>query len=168
MEFGYTIPLQKHLKMKLPASVKTEPLFFCWDIHLLTAQRRKAALAMNRSSRYSILLYGMNTPDWMRLPELIQDEIRGAILREGFSEFEAIRYFALAGPLKISSSNGPNSTARLNWAMGTLLRYTPLLDKRCLSQTAVAHIVNDEVYRAADITEYGTPREFFLAGFWSL
>ena len=95
MEFGYTIPLQRHLKMRLPSSAKATAPFFCWDAHLLTVQKRKAALAINHSSRYCILLYGLNAVDWKRLPELMQGEIRAAILREGLSEFEVARYFAL-------------------------------------------------------------------------
>ncbi len=116
MEFGYTIPLQRHLKIKLPPPQTASAPFFCWDVHLLTIQKRRTALAMNRASRYCILLYGMDTADWKRLPELVQGEIRAVILREGLSEFEATRYFALSGPLNISQSLGAESTAALNWA----------------------------------------------------
>ena len=101
MEFGYTIPLQRHLKIKLPPPQTASAPFFCWDVHLLTIQKRRTALAMNRASRYCILLYGMDTADWKHLPELVQGEIRAVILREGLSEFEAARYFALSGPLNI-------------------------------------------------------------------
>ena len=116
MEFGYTIPLQRHLKIKLPPPQTASAPFFCWDVHLLTIQKRRTALAMNRASRYCILLYGMDTADWKRLPELVQGEIRAVILREGLSEFEATRYFALSGPLNISQSLGAESTVALNWA----------------------------------------------------
>lgn len=61
--------------MKPPFSQTAAAPFFCWDIHLLTVQGRKAVLAMNRASRYSILLYGMNGADWKRLPDMIQSEI---------------------------------------------------------------------------------------------
>ena len=123
MEFGYTIPLQRHLKVKLPPPQTAVAPFFCWDVHLLTIQKRRTALAMNRASRYCILLYGMDTADWKRLPELVQGEIRAVILREGLSEFEATRYFALSGPLNISQSLGAESTVALNWAMRTLLQH---------------------------------------------
>lgn len=168
MEFGYTSPLQRHLKMELPPSEKTAAPFFCWDIHMLTIQSRKAALAMNRASRYSILLYGMDEVDWKHLPKLVQSEIRAAILREGLSEFEAIRYFALSGPLRIFHSPGPASTRALNWAMQILLPYASLLDNHRLSQVQIAHILNEEVYHAAEVSGRGTPREFFLAGFRDL
>nr|WP_325204296.1 hypothetical protein [uncultured Oscillibacter sp.] len=165
MEFGYTIPLQRHLKMRLPSSAKATAPFFCWDAHLLTVQKRKAALAINHSSRYCILLYGLNAVDWKRLPELMQGEIRAAILREGLSEFEVARYFALGGPLKISRSHGPESTAALNWAMRAMLPYVSLLDNSRLSQLQIAHIMNGEVYHTAEPSVRGSPREFFLMGF---
>lgn len=57
MEFCYTRPLQRRLTMKPPFSQTAAAPFFCWDVHLLTVQGRKAVLAMNRASRYSILLY---------------------------------------------------------------------------------------------------------------
>ena len=130
MEFGYTIPLQRHLKIKLPPPQTASAPFFCWDVHLLTIQKRRTALAMNRASRYCILLYGMDPADWKHLPELVQGEIRAVILREGLSEFEAARYFALSGPLNISQSLGAESTAALNWAMRTLLQHASLLDRK--------------------------------------
>ena len=168
MEFGYTSPLQRHLNMELPPSKETAPPFFCWDVHMLTIQSRKVALVMNRASRYSILLYDMDAADWKCLPELVQGEIRAAILREGLSEFEAVRYFALSGPLRIFRSPGPASTAALNWVMRTLLPYASLLDNHRLSQVPIAHILNEEVYHASEVSGRGTSREFFLAGFRDL
>lgn len=106
MEFCYTLPLQRRLNMKPLTSQTAAAPFFCWDVHLLTVQGRKAVLAMNRASRYSLLFYGMNRADWTHLPELVRDEIRAVILREGLSEFEAARYFALGGPLNISTAHG--------------------------------------------------------------
>jgi len=165
MEFGYTIPLQRHLKMRTPSSAKAAVPFFCWDIHLLTIQKRKAALVMNCGSRYSILLYGMEATDWKRLPDMIQSEIRAAILREGLSEFEATRYFTLSGPLRISRPHGPESVSGLNWVMRLLLQQFSLLDDSRLSQLQIAHIMNDEIYHAAELSMRGSPREFFLMGF---
>jgi hypothetical protein len=104
MEFCYTLPLKRWLNMNLPLPRTAAAPFFCWDAHALTVQGRKTVLAMNRASRYSLLFYGMKGADWTHLPELVQGEIRAAILREGLSEFEAIRYFALAGPLNISEA----------------------------------------------------------------
>lgn len=165
MEFGYTIPLQRHLKMRTPSSAKAAVPFFCWDIHLLTIQKRKAALVMNCGSRYSILLYGMEARDWKRLPDMIQSEIRSAILREGLSEFEATRYFTLSGPLRISRPHGPESVSGLNWVIRLLLQQFSLLDDSRLSQLQIAHIMNDEIYHAAELSMRGSPREFFLMGF---
>lgn len=165
MEFGYTIPLQKHLKMVFPSSKPTIAPFFCWAIHILTIQHRKAVLAMNYSTRYCILLYGVRAADWVHLPGLLQNEIRAAILREGLSEYEAVRYFTLSGSLKLSTANGTNLIAGLNWAMQTLLQQLSLLDKSRFSQPQVTHIMNDEVYYASEFSKSGTPREFFLEEF---
>ena len=165
MEFGYTIPLQRHLKIKLPPPQTASAPFFCWDVHLLTIQKRRTALAMNRASRYCILLYGMDTADWKRLPNMIQSEIRAAILREGLSEFEAVRYFTLSGPMRISRPHGPESVSGLNWVMRLLLQQFSLLDDSRLSQLQIAHIMKDEIYHAAELSMRGSPREFFLMGF---
>ena len=90
---------------------------------------------------------------------------RSAILREGLSEYEAVRYFTLSGPLKISAVQGADLVTGLNWAMRILLRHAPLLDERLFSQPQVTCLMNDEVYCAAESSKSGTPREFFLAGF---
>lgn len=165
MELGYTLPLQKRLKMELPSSKSPIAPFFCWAVHTLTVQGRKAVLAMNRDARYSILLYGMKAADWVHLPGLVQNEIKAAILREGLSEYETVRYFTLSGPLKLSTANGTNLIAGLNWAMQTLLQQSSLLDKSRFSQPQVTHIMNDEIYYASEFSKSGTPREFFLDEF---
>ena len=92
-------------------------------------------------------------------------EIKAAILREGLSEYEAVRYFTLSGPLKISAVQGADLVTGLNWAMRILLRHAPLLDESRFSQPQVTCLMNDEVYCAAESSKSGTPREFFLAGF---
>ncbi len=167
MEFGYTNPLQKYLNMEKPLSLKTETAsFFCWDLHLLTVQNRKAVLAMNCDSRYSILLYDMKETDWPCLPDLIESEIKVAILREGLSKFEITRYFALGGPQRISPPHGPNRAARLNCAMAALIQQFSLLDESRLSQPRVCHVLNGGTYDVEGFS--GKPREFFLAGFRSL
>ena len=165
MEFGYTIPLQKRLKMVFPSSEPTIAPFFCWAVHMLTIQHRKAVLAMNYSTRYCILLYGVRAADGVHLPGLLQNEIKAAILREELSEYEAARYFALSGPLKRSTAQESNLVEGLNWTMQTLLQQASLLDERRFSQPQVTHIMNDEVYYASEFSKFGTPREFFLAGF---
>lgn len=165
MELSYTIPLQKHSKMETPPPEPTAVPFFCWAVHMLTIQHRKVVLAMNYSTRYCILLYGVRAADWVHLPGLVQNEIKAAILREGLSEYEAVRYFTLSGSLKLSTANGTNLIAGLNWAMQALLQQSSLLDKGRFSQAQVTHIMNDEVYYASEFSKFGTPREFFLAGF---
>ena len=165
MELGYTLPLQKRLKMELPSSKSPIAPFFCWAIHILTIQHRKAVLAMNYSTRYCILLYGVRAADWVHLPGLVQNEIKAAILREGLSEYEAVRYFTLSGPLKISAVRESDLVTGLNWTMQTLLRHAPLLDESRFSQPQVTYIMNDEVYYTSEFSKSGTPRKFFLAGF---
>ena len=155
MELGYTLPLQKQLKVELRPSKPPIDPFFCWAVHTLTVQGRKAVLAMNRDTRYSILLYGMRAADWVHLPGLVQNEIKAAILREGLSEYETVRYFTLRGPLKISTAQGPDMVTGLNWAMQTLLRYAPLLDESRFSQPQVICLMNNEVYCAAEFQNPG-------------
>ena len=47
--------------------------------------------------------------------------------------------------------------------MGVLLRHASLLDAGRLSQPRAAHVINGEVYHAAE--RRGSPRDFFLLGF---
>lgn len=135
----------------LPPGPTVAP-FFCWAVHVLTIQRRKAVLAMNCDSRYCILLYGVRAADWARLSGLLQNEIRAAVLREGLSEYEAVRYFALSGSPKRSTARGPNLVTGLNWAMQTLLQQVPLLDENRFSQPQVTHIMNGEVYDSVPLS----------------
>lgn len=71
MEFSYTIPLQKYLRTAPPSQKAETASFFCWDLHLLTLQGRKAVLVINCNSRYSILLFDLKETDWPCLPDLV-------------------------------------------------------------------------------------------------
>ena len=160
--------MQKHLKQKALSYGVPLDLRFCWDLHILTIQRRKALLSVNCNSRYAVLLYGLKGGEWKRLPELVQEEVKAAFLREGISEFEIARYFSLSGPAEITRTHGRKPVAGLNRAVDALYAVSPPLDESSLSQPLANLVMNDDICHAAGYTEYGTPREFLLADFKNL
>lgn len=163
MQFGYTIPLQKHLKIKTLPYGRPVDLCFCWEIHILTIQRHRAVLAANASSRYAVLLYNVKGADWQRLPELVTEGIRIAFSLEGLSEFDIDRYFTLAGPVEITRTHGRKPVSGLNRAVEYLRLVCPPLDMGTQYQPLASRGMNEELCHAAGYTDYGTPREFLWA-----
>lgn len=165
MQFGYTIPLQKHLKIKgLPYGEPVD-LFFCWDLHIQTILRRKAIVATNCNNRYSVLLFGVKGPDWKRLPELVREEMAEAFYREGLSEFEIARYFTLAGPEEITRTHGRKPVHGLNRAIEMLRWRSPPIDEDHRAQPLANSVMNEELCHVPGYSDYGTPREFLLEDF---
>lgn len=168
LQFGYTIPLQKHLKMKAPPCSDSPDFRFCWEVHVLTIFRRKAIIAVNANSRYAVMLYGVKGANRKNLPEVLQREIKAAFVQEGISEFEIARYFQLAGPLEITKTHGPKAVATLNRAVDALCLVSPPLDESSLYQPLASSVMNDDYCHAPGYKDFCTPREFLLRDFQTL
>lgn len=169
MQFGYTIPLQRRLKIpELPYSTSID-LRFCWDLHILTVDRHKMVLVTNCNNRYSVLLY-MKGRNWKQLSELALKEINAAFAQEGLTEFDIARYFSLAGPVELTRTHGRKPVAGLNQAADKLffsLEHVPLNECN-LSQPQLNMEMNTEICHATGYADYGTPRGFLLTDFQSL
>ena len=168
MQLGYTIPLQKRLKIKTLSYGDPTDLCFCWEVHILTLMRHQAILAVNASSRYAVLLYSVKGSDWRNLPELVTEGMRTAFSLEGFPESEINRYFTLAGPVEITKTHGRKAVSGLNRAAEYLRWACPPLDMERQYQPLASRGMNEELCHAAGYADYGTPREFLWKDFETL
>ena len=80
----------------------------------MTIMRRKAVLAVNANNRYTVLLYGVKGADWSHLPELLQDEIKAAWVRDKMPKSKIKKYFSLAGPAEVTKTHGSKAVAAMN------------------------------------------------------
>lgn len=161
MQLGYTIPLQRYLKMKPPPYGIPYDLRLCWEFHVLTMNGRASLVAVHASSRYAMLLYGLSKSDWMELPELFATELRRCFVEEGFTTASIERYFALASDPEITRTHGRRPVAFLNRAVDDLYALPVQMDESSLRQPQVSLFLNDLTCRAAGHEDINTARTFF-------
>lgn len=157
MQFGITIPLQKHLKIKtLPYGEQTD-LFFCWELHIIKRQEKNMLVAVNASNRFSIIFWGMEMYHWDILEDIMRDGIRQGFLLEGYTEQQINRYFKQAGEISLTKTHGRSPVATLN-KMIDYLGYLPIImNSRELFQVAHCHVINRFLCHAAGFLDYGLP-----------
>lgn len=160
MQLGITIPLQKHLKIKtLPYGEQTD-LFFCWEIHIISLQRKNTLVAVNAANRFAIILWGMKVPQWKALECVIQEGIRSGFLLEGYTQEQVEVYFEKAGEITKTKTHGRSPVATLN-KMIEYLRFLPMqMDNGELYQAVHSHSVNRDLCHATGFEDYGYPVEF--------
>lgn len=168
MQLGYTIPLQRHLKMKSPPYGSTCDLRFCWELHMLKLSGKASLIAVHGSSRYTLLLYHLRPADWKRLPELFGTELRRCLADEGFSQGGIDEYFTQAGEMEVTKTHGRRPVAFLNRAVDDLYGIPVSLDGASQQQPQVIHFLNEVICHAEGYEEYGTGREFLYRDFASL
>lgn len=160
MQLGYTIPLQRHLKMPPPPYGSACDLRFCWELHMLKLSGKASLIAVHASSRYTFLLYHLRPADWKRLPDVFDAELRRCLADEGFSQSGINEYLAQAGEIEITKTHGRRPVAFLNRAVDDLYGIPATLDGSSQRQPQVTHFLNEVVCHAAGYEEYGTARAF--------
>ena len=168
MQLGYTIPLQRHLKIKPPPHGAPCGLAFCWELHVLPLGGRPSLIAAHASSRYTFLLCDLSQADWMALPETFAAQLRFCLEQEGFTQGQVDHYFTLAGQPEITKTHGRRPVAFLNRAVDDLQRLPVTVDTTTQSQPQINHFLNQVICHAAGYQEYGTGRGFLQRDFAAL
>lgn len=163
MQFGITIPLQKHLKIKsLPYGEPTD-LFYCWELHIIRLQGKNTLVAINAANRFAIILWDMKAAQWKNIMQVVQDGIRQGYLAEGYTLKQVDTYFEKAGEADQTKTHGRSPVATLN-RMIDLLGYLPMqMNGMKLYQAVHCQAVNGLLCLAAGHEDYGYPNEFLEA-----
>ena len=133
MQIGITIPLQKFLKTSSPPYGPPENLFYCWEAHVIFFQGKETLVAVNASSRFAVVLWGMTAVDWAGYPELLKEGIALGLSGEGYTDEQVQeRLFGL----------------------------TADVDKTRKYQALHSRFANEERCSAAGFPNKGCPRDF--------
>lgn len=163
MQYGITIPLQKHLKMKAPPYGEQADLFYCWELHIIRLQGKNTLVAVNASNRFGIVLWGMKGPHWKALEDVMRSGISSGFRSEGYTEQQVNAYFEQAGEIHLTKTHGRRPVAFLN-RMIEYLSFIPIsMREGELYQAAHSHEINREYCHAAGYEDYGLPAEFLEA-----
>lgn len=142
MQLGLTIPLQKHLKMKvLPCAV---PLArrFCWDLHQISLHGCSCLLAVHCSSRYAFTLFDLNAAEWGKLPGCFIGGLRESFMVAGLSASQIEGYLYEAGQLVLTKTHGRREVAFLNRAWDDVVALDYTIDRAHHSQPLLDSAVN--------------------------
>lgn len=160
MQIGITIPLQKFLKVPSPPYGPPENLFYCWEAHVILFQGKKTLITVNASSRFAVVLWGMNAVDWSVYPELLKEGTALGFSGEGYTDAQVRAYFEKAGELCITKTHGRRPVAGLNRAVERLFGLTADVNKTRKYQALHSRFVNEERCSAAGFPDKGCPQDF--------
>ncbi len=101
---------------------------------------------------------------WKNLDSFVCDAIKEALLREGFSDEAAKRYFEMAGDIAFTKTHGRQATGGLNRITSDLWFFEDSLDKECMYQEDISQRINDSPSTNALHPEYTCifPQNYFV------
>lgn len=146
VEFGLTIPLQRHLGIKALPYGKEPDRRFCWDLHVILLRGRPSLLAVHCHSRYAFVLYDLSCLDWERLAEVFQAGLERSLSAARFPVEAANLLCGNHQPL-FTRTHGRREVAFLNRAWNDVMATELALDESTQSQPLLDQIVNAKFSR---------------------
>lgn len=100
---------------------------------------------------------------WKNLQSFLHDAVKNAIMREGFSDEAAERYFLLAGEETITGTHGKKAIGGMN-RIAAMLPYFDKILVDGMFQPIITDAVNSDLCTVAahPEAEYIYPHEFFV------
>lgn len=164
MEIGLTTSVQNKISSLRLEQSKESDCRFWWEVNLTKIGNRNALVIVQPSSRYCMVYSNLKPSIWKNLDSFVCDAIKEALLREGFSEEAAKRYFEMAGDIVFTKTHGRQTTGGLNRITSDLWFFEDCLDKDCGYQEFISNRFNDEPSTNALHPEYTCifPEDFFV------
>lgn len=165
MEFGITIPLQRHLRRPRPEYGEVEDLFFCWETHRVALGGADVLLLVNASNRFAAFAV-MQPGDWRIWEDGALASIRAALAYAGFDGQTIDAYLFFGGAPLITRTHGRRPVAFLNVLVEKLLSLPldSLVDSSEPFPRALCRIANEELRcRATGFEGLGQPAARFEA-----
>lgn len=164
MEFGITIPLQRHLRLPRPAYGEVDDLAFCWEAHRVLLGGADVLLLVNASSRFAAFAC-MQPGDWRCWQDTALAALRAALADAGFDAPMIDAYLFFGGAPAVTRTHGRRPVAFLNVLVEKLLSLPLSLDARGEPFPLEAcRIANEQLRcKAAGFEGLGLPSERFAA-----
>ncbi|MCL2806869.1 MAG: hypothetical protein FWD27_01685 [Coriobacteriia bacterium] len=164
MQLGLPIPFQKFLKLKQPPYGEPIDLIFCWGVHRVTGIGSSTLIAVNASSRYSLVFAGMKAASWKHIDELVISGIKQAMEGDGYTAEQIETYLAAAGPPEFTKTHGRSPVACMNKAIETLGYMEKWLDESQLFQPDITWRLNEDFCHATGFPDesYGNPWKYLF------
>lgn len=161
IELGLTIPLQRHLKIRTLPYGQESDRCFCWDLHVIPLRGRPSLLAIHCHTRYTLVLYDLNSWEWDHLPDVFLNGLRRSLFNAGFSVETAKVLCGFEVPL-LTKTHGRREMAFLNRAWEDVMEAELALDQSSQNQPLLDQIVNAKPSRCVGFEGLGTAAERIL------
>ena len=162
IELGLTIPLQRHLRVKVLPYGQEPDRRFCWDLHVIPLRGCPSLLALHCHSRYTFVLYDLSLLDWERLPDVFREGLEHSLSATGFSVEAASLLYSDCQPL-FTKTHGRREVAFLNRAWDDVMDTELALDESTQSQPLLDQIVNAKPSRCVGFDGLGAAAERLAA-----
>ena len=148
MQLGLTWPLQRLLKTAVPYG---DPIGrgMCWDAHCITLHGRSSLLLVHCESRYTCVRFDLSPGDWVRLDEIVLEEICLGLSDAGISREKTDTYMKELGSVQMTRTHGRREVAFLNRAWENVISADILVDLESNHQPVLNHTVNRVPCRCA-------------------
>lgn len=148
MELGLTIPLRRHLGIKVLPYGEEPDCRFCWDLHVIPLRGRLSLLAVHCHSRYTFVRYDLSPLDWAHLPDVFQEGLEHSLSAAGFPS-KAANLLCGNHQTLFTKTHGRREVAFLNRAWDDVMAAELVLDESVQSQPLLDQIVNAKSSRCA-------------------
>ena len=105
--------MQKNMNLKADKLEENDRLF-SWCAHTVKVSRRNCVVLMNSASKFNIVLWGLRAKDYEKLPSLIPEYIKAAMLDAYFSPEVIEKYLTDMGEVVICKNSNRSDVTRLN------------------------------------------------------
>ena len=163
MQYGLTAKTITRAKLKsVPAGTETD-LRFVWEVNYTSICGKKLLLIVHADTRYCMVFCDIRQSVWKNLQSFLHDAVKNALLREGFSDEAAERYFSLAGEETITGTHGKKAIGGMN-RIAAMLPYFDKILVDGMFQPIITDAVNSDLCTVAahPEAEYIYPHEFFV------
>ena len=160
MELGYTIPLQRKVRLRgLPAGASPAPVN-SWDLHCIQLKGRSCLLAVHCRSRWTAVVYDVSPFQWEQLPRLLPEWIAQSLRAGGLQE--SLVEACTKGEPTLTKTHGRREVAFLNRAWEDVMAWDMAIVPDTQAQPLLERAVNSLLCGCAACKTKGTALEFIM------
>ena len=120
MEFGITIPMQRHVGLPRPPYGEVDDLLFCWEAHRIALGGCDMLLLANASNRFAAFAC-MQPGEWRDWERSAVSALRASLAACGFAEGSIDAYLFFGGIPVVTRTHGRRPVAFMNVLVDKLL-----------------------------------------------
>ena len=164
MEFGITIPMQRHVGLPRPPYGEVDDLLFCWEAHRIALGGCDMLLLANASNRFAAFAC-MQPGEWRDWERSAVSALRASLAACGFAEGSIDAYLFFGGIPVVTRTHGRRPVAFMNVLVDKLLALPLALDAAADPFPAeLCRLANEQMpCKAAGFEGLGLPAGRFAA-----